>query len=264
VTGSPEPSRKHLEESTADPIPIGHDEVVFEHVPGLAAFVALTRDTLWVLDVWIAGSVASGDFHQGVSDVDLVAMTAGRLDARQQQQVIDWHRNIDDGPAHGSNLGCVYVAEDDLDDLPARWPTWSHAQFFQRPLSLMTRAELIAVGTSLSGRTPATVLPPVAVTDAVRAELNGYWTYARRRPWLYASSTFCDLALISMARARVSLRTGQLVTKAQALQDVHAPPELVEQMRQRRSGAVARSPRPRHMWFAWADTVATTRDPHSG
>ena len=83
-------------------------------------------------DVWIGGSVATGDHRVGVSDVDLVALVDGPMDAGRVAAVRSLHVALDEGVARGLQLGCVYV---DAEQLPVvasatrRGPTggWSSA-----------------------------------------------------------------------------------------------------------------------------------------
>ncbi len=159
----------------------------------------------------------------------------------------------------------MYVDESQLDDRDARHPTWTHGVLVQRILSGVTRAELVRHGFAVTGRPPATVLPPMTDDDvraAARAELCGYWTWAARRPHIWLDPVIADLGLTSMARGRHALRTGQLLTKSQAIEQAHAPAWLIEQLRKRRHGEEAASPRVRTALIAWRDarrTVAEAR-----
>jgi len=53
------------------------------HMPPVVRLLAGRLDDLgWVTDLLVAGSLASGDYVPGVSDLDLVALTGGRRDLR--------------------------------------------------------------------------------------------------------------------------------------------------------------------------------------
>jgi len=93
--------------------------------------------------------------------------------------------------------------------------------------------------------------------EAVRAELCGYWAWASRRPWMWLDPGIADLALSGMARARYTLRTGQLLTKTEAIEQVHGPAWLIDQLRARRRGEPMSSPRVRTGWIAWRDARDT-------
>ncbi|MFI2713181.1 nucleotidyltransferase domain-containing protein [Micromonospora sp. NPDC018662] len=233
-----------------------------------AAVDAFAREVAalgWVSDLLVAGSLATGGYRPGVSDLDLVAVVDGPVDATRQAELTTLHRRFDAGPAAGLNLGCVYVEAAAVDDLGARHPTWTHGQLVQRILSGITRAELVRHGHALFGRPPDAVLPAMTDDDvraAARAELTGYWAWAARRPWLWLDPGLADLGLTSMARGRHALRHGDLIGKNRAIPAVAAPSWLIDQLRARRRGERVTSPRLRTALIAWSDarrTVATAR-----
>jgi Nucleotidyltransferase domain len=214
----------------------------------------------WVADLLVAGSLATGDYIPGVSDLDLVALTTGPADRARQEILTGLHRELDSGPAQGLDLGCVYVDAGTLTDLGAVHPTWTHGSLVQRSLSTVTRAELVRHGFAVLGRPPAAVLPEMTDDDvrrAARADLCGYWAHAARRPWWWLNPVIADLGLTSMARGRHTLRTGQLLTKTQAIEQAHAPPWLKDQLRARRRGEPVSSPRTRTALIAWRDARRT-------
>ena len=216
----------------------------------------------WVRDVWVAGSLATGDYVPGVSDLDLVAVVDGRIDESRATALVEVHRALDAGSAAGLDLGCVYVDERALPDRPALHPTWTHGALTHRILSGVTRAELVRHGFAVSGRPPQDVLSPMTDDDvraAARAELTGYWAWAARRPTMWLSATIADLGLTSMARGRYAMRTGRLLTKSEAVEQAAAPDWLKEQLRARRLGEQVTSPRRRTAWIAWRDARRTVR-----
>jgi hypothetical protein len=205
-----------------------------------------------VTDMWVAGSLATGDYHPGVSDLDLVAIVSAPVSPEP------FHDGID--PA--LKLGCVYVPESRLADTAAEHPTWTHGLLVQRGLSGVTRAELVRHGYAVFGRPPASVLPPVTdddVRDAARAELAGYWTRAIRKPRPWLDPMVVDLGLTTMSRARHAIATGQLLTKTDAIAQAAAPRWLIAQMHARRRGEPVVSPRLPAAWLAWRDARRTIR-----
>ncbi|GAA2135639.1 nucleotidyltransferase domain-containing protein [Nocardioides koreensis] len=214
----------------------------------------------WVKDLLVAGSLATGDYVPGVSDLDLVAIVDGPVDAVREAALVDLHQGLDSGPAAGAQLGCAYVAESTIPLLDAVHPTWTHAQFVHRRLSGIARAELVHHGFAVCGRPPGAVLPPMTddqVRAAARAELAGYWAWASRRPWMWLDPVIADLGLTAMARGRYTMRTGRLLTKTEAIEQAHAPDWLVDQLRARRRGDRVASPRLRTGWIAWRDARRT-------
>jgi hypothetical protein len=231
------------------------------YVPPVVRQLADRLDGLgWVTDLLVAGSLATGDYVCGVSDLDLVALTAGPVGQERQEILAGLHRGLDSGAAQGFDLGCVYVDAGRLADLEALHPTWTHGLLVQRILSGVTRAELVRHGFAVLGRPPAAVLPGMTDDDvrrAARAELCGYWAQAARRPLWWLNPVIADLGLTSMARGRHALRTGQLLTKTQAIEQAHAPAWLKDQLRARRRGERVTSPRARTALIAWRDARRT-------
>jgi hypothetical protein len=216
----------------------------------------------WVRDLLVAGSLATGDYSPGVSDLDLVAVTHGPVDGIRQARLTSLHRHLDATTAAGLYLGCAYVDGDRLDDTRMEHPTWTHGALRQRILSGITRAELVRYGYPVFGRSPRAVFPAMgadAIREAALSELIGYWTWATRRPPMWLNPTIADLGLTAMARGRHALRTGDLLTKTEAIERAAAPAWLQGHLRARRSGEDVSSPRLRTAWIAWRDAYRTTR-----
>jgi hypothetical protein len=230
-------------------------------MPAAVRHLAGRLDDLgWVTDLLVAGSLATGDYVPGVSDLDLVALTGGPVSPARQEILASLHRELDRGAAQGLDLGCVYVDAGRLAEVGARHPTWTHGSLVQRILSEVTRAELVRYGFAVLGRPPAALLPEMTDDDvrrAAHAELCGYWARAARRPLWWLNPVIADLGLTSMARGRHALRTGQLLTKTQAIEQAQAPDWLKDQLRARRQGQRVPSPRARTALIAWRDARRT-------
>jgi Nucleotidyltransferase domain len=214
----------------------------------------------WVSDLLVAGSLATGDYTPGISDLDLVALIDGQVDVARAAVLAAAHRRLDEGAGSGLNLGCAYVDAAQILDLRAHHPTWTHGLLVRRVLSQITRAELVRHGYAVFGRRPCDVLPAMSNDDlreAARAELAEYWTWAARRPWLWLDPTIADLGLTSMARGRHTLATGELLSKTQAIEQANAPAWLINQLRARRAGENVTSPRLLTAWISWLDARRT-------
>ena len=219
----------------------------------------------WVTDLLVAGSLATGDYVPGVSDLDLVALADGPVGPARLAAIEAIHRQVDGGAGAGLALGCVYVDITTLLDLGRQHPTWTHGQLVHRILSGITRAELVRHGYALLGRHPSGLLPGMSaddVRDAARAELTGYWAWAARRPWLWRDPALVDLGLTSMARGRHALAHGELLAKTGAVERADAPAWLVDQLRARRRGETVSSPRLRSALIAWRDARRTVARAH--
>lgn len=228
----------------------------------LVAFSDRLQEISWVSDLWVAGSVATGDYVPGVSDLDLVARVDGPIDPPRLEQLTALHEELDAGAAAGADLGCGYVAAGSLLDPEARHPTWTHGRLVDRSLSGITRAELVLHGRSCFGRHPRDVLPPMSDDDvraAARSEVCGYWAWAAARPQLWLDPVIADLGLTGMARGRYAIRTGRLLTKSDAIEQAAAPEWLRDQLRRRRSGEAVTSPRVPTALIALRDARRTVR-----
>lgn len=230
--------------------------------PAVRVLADRLSDLGWVRHLFVAGSLATGDYVPGVSDLDLVAVTDGPVSESRLASLVDVHRELDAGIAAGLDLGCVYVDDRSLLGRDALHPTWTHGDLVRRKLSGVSRVELVRHGFEVLGRPPQEVFPPVTDADvrsAARAELCGYWAWAARRPRMWLYPVIADLGLTSMARGRHALRTGALLTKTQAIEAADAPHWLIEQLRARRRGEDVNSPRILTGWIAWRDACRTVR-----
>jgi hypothetical protein len=236
-------------------------------LPVLAHFGSELKTFGWVTDLLVAGSVATGDYVAGVSDLDLVAVTDGPVDGDRRAALSSLHRQLDQSVGVGLQLGCAYIGYDQRERVQVPHPTWTHGVLVHRIVSAVTRAELVRYGYAVFGRGPQALFPPMSdhdVREAARAELDGYWAWASRRPWMWLDPMIADLGLTSMARGRYALRTGDLLTKTQAVEQAAAPKWLVDQLRARRRGENVSSPRLRTGWIAWRDARRTTRTARAG
>jgi len=111
--------------------------------------------------LWVAGSLVTGDYVLGVSDLDLVAVTSKPLLDQTLEQVVRIHGELDAGPAKGMDLGCQYVNVDRLLDVTVEHPTWTHGEMLDRVVSRVTRAELVLHGYPVLGPAPPEMLPTV-------------------------------------------------------------------------------------------------------
>jgi hypothetical protein len=231
--------------------------------PALDSFAARLAPLSWITDVWVGGSLATGDYTPYVSDLDLVALTDGPVGPVRRDALTELHSALDRTEGAGLDLGCVYVDAARLSDPAREHPTWTHGAWVERGLSAISRAELVRYGFAVGGRAPTDVLPPMRdddVRDAARQELSGYWSWAARQTTLWLNPVMPDLGLTSMARGRHTLATGRLLTKTEAIAAAAAPDWLLADLAARRRGEDVRSPPLRAAWIARRDvrrTVAT-------
>ena len=208
----------------------------------LDRFIADARSVAPIRAVWAHGSLALGDYQQGRSDVDLVAVVGSELTDDQKRALERVHRELIRQEPSVAKLHCSYMPAAELADADERHFTWAQGRVLHRPVTPVTRRELHLGNHSLHGESPVDVLPPVSdqeLDEFVRRDLREYWLphAAKRQYWMI--DLWVDLGMVTVARATVTLRTGRLITKAEALEELtalRAPAEVVADIRARRYG----------------------------
>ena len=208
----------------------------------LDRFVNAVQAVLPLVSVWAHGSLAGGDYQPGRSDLDLIAVLDRPCTTLEEQRLGEVHENLSSAIPLASKLHCSYLATTELDDPARSHLTWAHEELTRRPVTPVTRRELHNFGIVLYGQPPAALLPPV--TDGQLAgfivdDLKNFWRPSLDHPERYTRDIWVDLGLLTLARATVTMHDGKLITKAEALHvltDMGAPPEVVDDIRQRRYG----------------------------
>lgn len=208
----------------------------------LRRFRADVAQALPLLALWAHGSLASGDYVPGRSDLDLVALVAAPVTSAERLELQRVHESLIGDELLAAELHCTYVASGQQADPGRSHLTWAHAELFERPVSPVSRRELLHGGLCLLGPAPAAVLP--AVTDAeltcyIRADLRDFYYPHTSRADLWLQDIWVDLGMLTLARAEVALRELQLITKREALDvlaSMHAPADVVSDIRDRRYG----------------------------
>ena len=194
--------------------------------------------------VWAHGSLAGGDYQEGRSDLDLIAVLDHPVTLRTVWRVASLHARLRHEPLAGL-LHCSYLTPDTAADTARRHLTWAHQELFARPVTPVTRAELHTFGRVLHGVPPARVLPPVPdgeLAAFVVRDQRDYWRREVDRAAHWTQDVWVDLGLLTFARATVTLREGRLITKREALDvlpGLGAPGEVVEDIRRRRYDGAA-------------------------
>ncbi|MFD6426879.1 hypothetical protein [Streptomyces sp. NPDC060198] len=212
--------------------------------PLLDRFVADIGGVVPLVALWAHGSLALGDYQAGRSDLDLVALVGTGLDPGQQEGLRAVHGRLATGHPLARTLHCTYVPRGAESDAAREHPTWAHGEWFERPVSPVSRRELSLGAAVLSGPPPAGLLPAVSdreLTGFVRSELEDYWlpVTADAKAELWLRDVWVDLGMLTFARATVTLRDGRLITKGEALDELlflGAPVAVVEDIRGRRYG----------------------------
>lgn len=190
----------------------------------IAAHQALL-EPLRVKAFHLHGSLALGGYHHGISDIDLVVLLDHPLTADERALIDIAHEQA------GPLLAAAYVV--DPADHEQRHPTWTHGWQGDRRVSLITRAEL--------HQAHPMMWPEIAdVAGVVEAEVRRAWR--RQPPTTWLRTEYVDLALTSVARARLTQRSGRLTSKDEAiahLPDLGVPARLALAVAERRKGREA-------------------------
>jgi hypothetical protein len=192
--------------------------------------------------LYVGGSVASGDYRPGVSDIDAVALVERPPGRALREAITVRHQQLVRDVPGAAGLHCVYVPRPAVEDVAAKHWTWAFDELFRRPLSGIARAELLADPVVVSGPAPATWLPAMGADDlraAARAELTGYWSRAVRKRAIWEQDVYVDQGATTVARADLTILEGRLVTKSAAL--AHLPAlglsaDIVDEVTRRRAG----------------------------
>jgi hypothetical protein len=157
-------------------------------------------------------------------------------------EVSDVHRRLIAASPLAEKLHCSYMVASQLADPSVRHTTFAQERYFERPVTPVTRRELALSNRSLPGPPPSELLPATTdeeLADFVRRDLREFWfpVTAKRTPW-YAD-IWVDLSFLTLARAHVTLTTGELITKRAALDvlpALGAPEVVVQDIARRRYG----------------------------
>ena len=206
----------------------------------LDRFTREARSVAPIAAVWVHGSLALGDYQQGRSDLDLIAVAASELTEDHRRALEQLHRDLIRTEPTVAKLHCSYMLADDLGDLGKRHFTWAQGRVLNRPVTPVTRRELHLGRRSLYGPSPVDMLP--AVTDQqldefIRRDLSEYWQPRAAKPMYWMIDLWVDLGMLTVARATATLRDGRLLTKGEALAELaalRAPAEVIADIRARR------------------------------
>jgi hypothetical protein len=189
--------------------------------------------------VWAHGSLAGGDYQEGRSDLDLIAVLPDEVSFTTVRRVVALHRRLRAEPL-AAKLHCSYLTPATLDDPDRSHLTWAHRRVMRRPVTPVTRRELHDFGRVLHGEAPAALLPPVPerqLNTFVVRDQRDFWRPHVERARLWTQDVWVDLGLVTFARATVTLRDGRLISKREALAELPslgAPAEVVEDVTRRR------------------------------
>ncbi len=195
-----------------------------------------------VAGLYVGGSLATGDYRPGVSDIDGVAVLDSAPKPAVRAELIAIHRRLARRHEEAAVLHCVYVSAKDLADVTHKHWMWAFDELFRRPFSMIARAELLADPVVVLGPPPSAWLPPLSsaeLREGARAELTGYWRRALRKRAIWQQDVYVDLGLTVWARVDATMSEGVLITKTEAISRMAergVPADVVEGVARRRAG----------------------------
>ena len=138
--------------------------------------------------VWAHGSLAGGDYQEGRSDLDLIAVLEGPVPLGTVRQVARLHRRLRADEPLAEKLHCSYLTPDTMAGAERSHLTWAHDQLMKRPVTPVTRRELHAFGLVLHGKPPEGLLPPTSDRELdafVVRDQKEFWRPAVRKARLW-------------------------------------------------------------------------------
>jgi hypothetical protein len=210
--------------------------------PVVEIFATSVRPVAGVLAFYAGGSLATGDFRPGISDLDLVAVVERPLSPTARRDLLALHQSLAAERDDAAKLHCAYVPRDQAAEIGRKHLWWAHGTLLRRPFSGIGRGELHQGGIVLHGEPPAAHFPPLSRADlaeAARVELRGYWSGAVRRVAVWLTDLHVDLGLTTVSRADATIGGAGLITKREAiarLPRLGVPDELAAEIAHRRAG----------------------------
>ncbi|NEA66120.1 nucleotidyltransferase domain-containing protein [Streptomyces sp. SID12488] len=190
---------------------------------------------------WAHGSLGGGDYQEGRSDLDLIAVLEEPIGPGIAWKVAKLHARLRTDPL-APLLHCTYLTDATTADPERRHLTWAHSELFRRTVTPVTRRELHTFGRVLYGKAPGELLPAVSdrqLADFVVRDQRDFLRPAVDKARLWTQDVWVDYGLVTFARATVTLRDGSLISKREALDllpGLGAPVEVVEDIVRRRYG----------------------------
>jgi hypothetical protein len=211
-------------------------------VPVVARFAGSLGAVVDLVAFYAGGSLGTGDYRPGISDLDLAAVVESAPDPAAEAALTRLHQDLAEVDDTAAKLHCFYLPRDRLADPAEEQLNWAHGELYRRPFTVVGRAELLRHGITVLGPAPARLFAPVDAADlqaAARAELTGFWAGAVRKPHLWFQDVYVDLGLLTVARVETTLTEDRLITKQEALTRLdrfEVPGWLVDQIGRRRAG----------------------------
>lgn len=180
-----------------------------------------------LVGLYLSGSLSSGDFDPGSSDIDFLVVTVGALPEATLAVLRDMHARIAAGrQPWATRLEGVYWPRAALrrhDPADARHPTigvdWAFGPGEHGPNWVIERRIVRERGVTVWGPPPRTLIDPVS-PDALRAAtldtVLDRWPPRLRDPEWLRTREYQAFAILTMCRALYTLEQGEVASKSVA------------------------------------------------
>jgi hypothetical protein len=177
--------------------------------------------------LYIFGSLASGDFVPGRSDIDFLAVTESELPAETLQALKAMHtRLVHSGMAWADQLEGSYIPKAALRRYdpqnavhPALRVDGSFDLDFHASDWIIQRWVIRQNALVLAGSDPQTLIDPIQPAElrqAARGILREWWAPMLSDPARLQSSEYQAYAVLTMCRVLYTIRHGEVISKAAA------------------------------------------------
>jgi hypothetical protein len=174
--------------------------------------------------MYLYGSLSSGDFDPGSSDVDFLVATEGELPDETLAALEAMHARIAaSGLPWATRLEGSYIPLTALrryDPANARHPSigtdWAFGVGNHDSSWVIQRHLVREGGVVVAGPPPRTLIDPVSPDElraAVLDTLRGYWARQLRSPEQLGARHYQAFAILTMCRALYTLERGEVVSK---------------------------------------------------
>jgi hypothetical protein len=180
-----------------------------------------------LVGLYLYGSLAGGDFDPRTSDIDFVAVAAGRLSDEVIAALRAMHERLAAGPSKwGTELEGYYIP---LCDLRRYNPAQAPCPHIERGEKLVVEPQasdgvilrhiVREQGIVLAGPDPHPLIDPVSPDElgaAVRELFRGWWVPMVQDPVKLYHPGYHAYAVLTMCRMRYTLKYGTIVSKPAA------------------------------------------------
>ena len=109
-------------------------------VPVVARFAGSLGAVVDLVAFYAGGSLGTGDFRPGVSDLDLAAVVAAAPDPAAEAALTRLHQELAEADDAAAKLHCFYLPRDRLADPAEEQLNWAHGELYRRPFTVVARA----------------------------------------------------------------------------------------------------------------------------